>query len=59
MATIEIAGNMTLKLNGQRKEIKPQQNSEIYDTEAVTAINLMKKATEYWTQICNGFLRNC
>lgn len=56
VATIEVAGNVTLKLNGQRKEIKPQQNFEVYDPEAVRAMKLMKKTTEYWNQICNGFL---
>lgn len=49
---MEIAGNVTLKMNGQRKEIKLQQNSEVYDREAVT-MKLMKKTTEYWNQISN------
>lgn len=56
---METAGNVTPKVNGQRKEIKPQQNSEVYDPEALTAMNLMKKTTEYWNQICNRFFRNC
>lgn len=56
VANIEIAGYVILKLNGWRKEIKPQQNFEVYDPEAVRE---MKKTTEYWHQICNRFLWNC
>lgn len=43
VATIVIAGYVTLKMNGQWKEIKPQQNSEVYDPKSLAAINLMKK----------------
>lgn len=39
---MEIAGNMT-EINCRRKEIKPQQNSEVHDPEAVTTMNLVKK----------------
>ena len=44
---MEISGNVALKLNDQRKEIRPQQNSEVtvYDPKAVK--NLMKKTTKY------------
>jgi len=46
---MEISGNVALKLNDQRKEIRPQQNSEVtvYDPKAVAAKNLMKKTTKY------------
>lgn len=40
---MEIVGNVILKMNDQRKEVKPRQNSEAYDPEAATAMNLMKK----------------
>lgn len=56
---MEIAGNVT-EINCREREIKPQQNSEVYDSEAVTTMHLAKKnPSQYWNQICNRFLRNC